>query len=189
MYYWHWVKNLFKRPMTTGYPTEVDRDIERLARPGSILLESPDRVERTAIRRSCALRHVDAGSCNGCESELSLLVSPVYDFTRYGFSYTPVPKHADMLVVTGVITEAMVGVIKAAYEQMGTPKRVLAVGQCAISGHVFQGAPGVLGSLEGVIPVTATVDGCPPSPPDILRALLLALDGSEPTPSKAVGLR
>lgn len=180
MYYWHWAKNIFSRPPTTGYPTELDAEVSRWSCEGAVALAEHSTVARSSIQRSCAIRHVDAGSCNGCESELSLLVSPAYDFTRYGFGYTPVPKHADLLVVTGVITETMAAVIREVYTQMGTPKRVLAIGECALTGGWFQGAPGVLGSLEGIVPVTATVGGCPPSPPDILRGLLLALDGQEP---------
>jgi len=184
MYYWHWVKNLLSKPLTTGYPTEPDREVRRFTQSGSVARIETEAVRRSSIQRSCAIRQVDAGSCNGCESELSLLVSPNYDFTRYGFSYTPVPKHADLLVITGVITEPMVAVIKQAYAQMGTPKRVLALGDCAISGGWFKGAPGVLGSLDGVVAVSVSVEGCPPAPPDILRGLLTALDGEEP---RAVG--
>lgn len=179
MYYWHWIKNLVRKPQTTGYPTIADPAITddwNLQAPRGT---SPE--ERIPyLRRSCAIRHVDAGSCNGCESELSLLSSPTYDFSRYGFRYVPSPKHADVLVVTGVITEVMVPVLQAVYAQLGHPKRVVAVGECPLSGHVFKNAPGVRGSLAEVLPVTASVSGCPPTPPDILRALFVALDGADP---------
>jgi membrane-bound hydrogenase subunit mbhJ len=130
------------------------------------------------FRRSLAVRHVDTGSCNGCESELTLLGSPAYDFSRFGFSFTPSPRHADALLVTGVVTEAMVPALQAAYDAMPAPKVVVAVGQCALDGHLFRGSPGVIGDLGRVLPVAARVPGCPPSPNDIL-ATLLRLVGRE----------
>ena len=98
----------------------------------------------------------------------------------------PSPKHADILVVTGVVTDRMAPVVQAVYEQMTAPKRVVAIGICAISGGVFRGAPGVIGSLEGIVPVTIRVDGCPPTPGDILRGLLWALDGKDPQVGQGV---
>lgn len=178
MYYWHWWKNLVHRPYTTRFPDEMDPDVEI---NHSAIRPVMDRFEPLPSGpRSAALRHLDAGSCNGCESELSLLTGPNYDFTRYGLSYTPSPKHADILLVTGVITQAMVPVIHEVWEQMPDPKRVVAIGECAISGGVFSEATNVLGSLAGIVPVTLEVDGCPPSPADILRGLLWAVDGKDP---------
>lgn len=126
------------------------------------------------MARSVAIRHVDAGSCNGCESEISLLSSAVYDLSRFGFSFTPSPRHADILLVTGVITQAMVPMLKETYEAMPAPKRVVAVGGCPMGGDVFAGAPGVIGDLSKVLPVDVWVPGCPPSPARILAALLEA---------------
>jgi membrane-bound hydrogenase subunit mbhJ len=178
MYYWHWVRNLYTRPATTGFPTEPDPDVAAMTRGDAVQPtgEPPPKV----LRRSLALRHVDGGSCNGCESELSLLAGPDYDFSRYGFSYTPSPKHADILVVTGVITQAMAPVIRHVYDALPHPKAVLAVGACAVNGGLFAGAPGVLGRLDHLVPVTVRVAGCPPTPADILRGLLWAVDGRDP---------
>ncbi len=179
MYYWHWLRNIVRRPHTTGYPTNRDGVVVSMGNPDGIK-EFSDEGLRGMSRRAVALRQVDSGSCNGCESELSLLSSPDYDLTRYGFSVAPSPKHADILVVTGVVTERMAPVVKAVYEQMTEPKRVVAIGVCAISGGVFREAPGVIGSLEGIVPVTIQIDGCPPTPGDILRGLLWAVDGKDP---------
>ncbi len=185
MYYWHWLRNVVHRPYTTGYPTKPDPEFlgnESCGRiRGHFNLGDPPMT-----RRSLAIRHVDSGSCNGCESELSLLASPDYDLTRYGFGLVPSPKHADILVVTGVVTERMAPVVKNAWEQMTEPKRVVAMGICAISGGVFQGAPGVIGSLDGIVPVSVQIDGCPPTPAEILRGLLWAVDGKDPAPIKEV---
>lgn len=178
MYYWHWLRHIVRRPKTTGYPTEPDPNVAEMA-SATVLGPGPSAAGPFA-RRSVALRHVDGGSCNGCESELGLLSSPDYDLTRYGFSFTPSPKHADILMVTGVITRPMVPVIEEVFEQMTEPKRVVALGSCAVDGWVFQGAPHVLGSLNGIVPVTVSIAGCPPTPGDILRGLLAAVDGYDP---------
>lgn len=178
MYYWHWLKNIVRLPHTTGYPTASDPTVASMA-DASAVHRGGD-AERVMFRRAAAIRHVDGGSSNGCESELGLLSSPDYDMSRYGFSFTPSPKHADILVVTGVITQAMVPIIQTVYDQMTHPKRVVALGSCAIDGWVFKEAPGVVGSLNGIVPVTLAIAGCPPTPGDILRGLLTAVDGADP---------
>ncbi|PSR23505.1 MAG: NADH:ubiquinone oxidoreductase [Sulfobacillus acidophilus] len=187
MYYWHWVKNVVHRPKTTGYPTALDDTVQHMSRSGAIVVDAP--LEQPFFKRSVALRQVDGGSCNGCESELSLLSSPDYDLSRYGFSFVPSPKHADVLVVTGVITRALAPVIRTVYDQMTAPKRVVAVGACAIDGWVFQGAPDVLGRLDDIVPVTVRIHGCPPTPGDLLRGLLAAVDGADPASLAPRGVR
>jgi membrane-bound hydrogenase subunit mbhJ len=178
MYYWHWIKNIFTRPKTTGFPTQSDPRVASMS--GEPVIPATREAAPRVIHRSLALRHLDAGSCNGCESELMMLTSPDYDFSRYGFTYTPSPKHADILVVTGVVSQPLIPVIQDVYEQLGHPKRVLAIGDCAINGGVFDGIPETAHKLETVIPVTTRVSGCPPTPADILRALFVAVDGVEP---------
>ncbi len=178
MYYWHWLKNIVRRPETTGFPTDPDGIAKTMSNSDAI--QTRARPVEGFLRRSLAIRHIDGGSCNGCESELGLLSSPDYDLTRYGFSFTPSPKHADILVITGVITDAMVPVIADVFEQMTAPKRVVALGSCAIDGWVFRGAPGVRGGLEGIVPVATRIAGCPPTPGDILRGLLATVDGVDP---------
>lgn len=153
------------------------RWLENLAR-GPAVLRKPKRTARRSaglFGRSLAIRHVDGGSCNGCESELSLLSSPVYDFSRFGFSLTPSPRHADLLLVTGVVTEAMAPVIRRAYDAMPGPKLVVAAGSCAVDGCVFRGAPGVLADLASIVPVDVRIPGCPPSPDELLDGLMEAV--------------
>ena len=165
MFYPRWLYHYLRRPAVTPYPFR--QDPEAPAHAGQILTTTHQ------FARSLAVRHVDGGSCNGCESELSLLGSPVYDWSRFGFGFTPSPRHADLLLVTGVITEAMVPQIRATYDAMPEPKLVVAVGGCAggESGY-FRGMPGVVGDLGEVVPVAARIPGCPPSPNDILAGLL-----------------
>lgn len=164
MFYTRWLLHYFAKPAVTPYPARPDRDAP--AHRGEILTTHP------MFARSLAIRHVDSGSCNGCESELLLLASPAYDLSRFGFSITPSPRHADVLMVTGVVTEAMVPPLMAAHAAMPDPKLVVAVGACALDGNVFRRAPGVIGDVGRVLPVAARIPGCPPSPNDLLDTLL-----------------
>ncbi|OJU25813.1 MAG: NADH:ubiquinone oxidoreductase [Nitrobacter sp. 62-13] len=135
-----------------------------------------DRTERRAFRRSLHIRHVDAGSCNGCESELQALNNPFYNLHRLGIFFTPSPRFADLLLVTGPVTRAMFEPLKAAYEAMPEPRWVMAVGTCAVSGGIPGGNYACGTGLEGVLPVDLYLPGCPPNPSAILQALLMFLD-------------
>jgi formate hydrogenlyase subunit 7 len=135
---------------------------------------------RRLFRRSLHVRHVDAGSCNACESEIRLLTSPYYDVHRLGIFFTTSPRHADLLLVTGPITRAMVDPLRRTYEAMPDPRLVVAVGACACSGGIFGRSALTLGGLDQVLPVDAFIPGCPPSPLALIHGLLVALDRAEP---------
>ncbi|HVC38823.1 MAG TPA: hypothetical protein VNH20_02460 [Candidatus Dormibacteraeota bacterium] len=135
-------------------------------------------VRRKAHRlfgRSLHIRHVDAGSCNGCESELQQLASPYVDLQRLGLFFTPTPRHADALLVTGVVTRNLRSALLATYAAMPAPKLVVAAGACAISCGSFAGGPMTVGPLDRLLPVDAYVPGCPPTPQALLHGLLLAI--------------
>lgn len=132
------------------------------------------------FRRSLHVRHVDAGSCNACESEIKLLTSPYYDIHRLGIFFTPSPRHADLLLVTGPITRGMEPPLLRAYEAMPDPRLVVAVGACACSGGIFGPSPYARAGLAEVLPVDAYIPGCPPSPLTLIHGLLVALDRIEP---------
>jgi Ni,Fe-hydrogenase III small subunit/ferredoxin len=132
--------------------------------------------ERRAFRRSLHIRHVDAGSCNGCESELQALNNPFYNLHRFGVFFTPSPRFADLLLVTGPVTHAMREPLRAAYEAMPEPRWVMAVGTCAVSGGVSGGNYACGSGLDGVLPVDLYLPGCPPNPAAIIEALLMFLD-------------
>ncbi len=131
------------------------------------------------FRGSFHLRHVDAGSCNGCEAELKMLTSPYYDLHRLGIFIATSPRHADGLLVTGPVTRAMRDPLLRTYEAMAEPRLVIAVGACACTGGIFADSPLVVGPLEAVLPVDVYIPGCPPSPLTLLHGLLLALDRVE----------
>ncbi len=143
-----------------------------------VLLRHLGRVRREiALPRaqrcgSLALRHVDAGSCNGCEHELAASANPYYDLQRHGLGIVASPRHADVLLVTGQITTRMVDPLRRAYDAMPEPRLVAALGDCAI-GHNTLGDPAQLaGPLEGILPVSLRIPGCPPTPQQIADALV-----------------
>jgi len=146
------------------------RDLRRLRR--DIALPPPARG------RSLAIRHVDAGSCNGCEHELTLASSPYYDLERFGLGIVASPRHADVLLVTGPVTSRMREPLLAAYRAMPEPRRVAALGNCALGCDVLGTTEDVVGSVETILPVDLRIPGCPPTPDVIAEALLRLIDGS-----------
>src|SRR5919108_1204413 len=140
------------------------------------LLHAVDARAQRLFGRALAIREVDAGSCNGCEIEITGLTSPVYDSERFGVHFVASPRHADMLLVTGPVTRNMAVPLLKTYEATPAPKLVVAVGDCAKHCGVFKGSYGVIGSVADVIPVDVFVTGCPPEPAEILQGILAAVD-------------
>lgn len=133
-------------------------------------LEAPGRG------RSLAMRHVDAGSCNGCEHELTLLSAPHYDLQRFGLGIVASPRHADVLLVTGAVTTRMREPLLVAYGAMPEPRRVAALGDCALGCNVLGQAEQLAGPLEEILHVDLRIPGCPPAPEAIAEALLALID-------------
>jgi formate hydrogenlyase subunit 7 len=129
--------------------------------------------------RSLHIRMADAGSCNGCEIEIGQLFAPDYDLQRFGIDFVASPRHADALLVTGPVTHHLAGPLLVAYEAMATPKIVIAVGACALSGGIFSGAYGTCGGVDTVLPVDVYIPGCPPRPAALLHGLLVAIGRAE----------
>jgi Ni,Fe-hydrogenase III small subunit len=140
------------------------------------LVREVDARTRRLLGRALAIREVDAGSCNGCELEISGLTGPVYDCERFGLHFVASPRHADLLLVTGPVTRNMEVPLRKTYEATPEPKLVVAVGDCARTCGVFRGSYAVVGGVDQIVPVDAFVAGCPPEPADILRGILAALD-------------
>ncbi len=134
------------------------------------------RESRKGFRRSLHIRHVDAGSCNGCESELQALNNPFYNLHRFGVFFTPSPRFADLLLVTGPVTYAMRQPLRRAYRAMPEPRWVMAAGTCAVAGGIAGDGYACGNGLEGVLPVDLYLPGCPPNPAAIIEALLMFLD-------------
>ncbi len=165
--------SLLSKILRTGIVTEpfapLDSDVARV-------LAAVDTKTRRLLGRALAIREVDAGSCNGCEIEISGLTAPTYDCSRFGIHFVASPRHADMLLVTGPVTRNMELPLRRTYEATPSPKLVVAVGDCARTCGVFAGSYAVAGSVDTVIPVDVFVDGCPPTPTAILTGILAALD-------------
>ena len=123
------------------------------------------------IAGSVQLRHVDAGSCNGCEIEIGNAFGPVYDAERHGLRLVASPRHADALLVTGPVTRNMADPLRRTLDATPQPRRVVAVGDCALNCGAFVGAYGVEGPVAEVVPVDVGIAGCPPEPADIVATL------------------
>ena len=151
-----------------------------------VLLRHLQRVRREAAlprrrgSRSLAIRHVDAGSCNACEHELTATAAPQYDLQRFGLDIVASPRHADLLLVTGPVTTRMEAALLAAYEAMPEPRLVAALGDCALGCGVLAAATELAAPLERLLPVDVRVPGCPPPPDAIAAAILAAIDGAAP---------
>jgi Ni,Fe-hydrogenase III small subunit len=126
--------------------------------------------------QSLHIRHVDVGSCNGCDWEMVALHNPIYDLQRFGIDFVASPRHADLLMVTGVVTRNLEIALRKTFAATPEPKLVVAVGSCACGGGVFQNGYSVIGTVDRIIPVDVYIPGCPPRPEALLYGLLLALD-------------
>jgi Ni,Fe-hydrogenase III small subunit/ferredoxin len=144
---------------------------------GSASTEARTRVRANAtfaklFGRSLRLRQVSAGGCNACELELNATANVNFDLQRFGIEWVASPRHADALVLSGTLTRTMRDAVRLCWEAMPDPRFVIAVGACAISGGLYQGASGVdRGFLDQVTPALY-VSGCPPHPLTFVNAIL-----------------
>jgi Ni,Fe-hydrogenase III small subunit len=132
---------------------------------------------RKILGRALCIRHVDAGSCNGCELEIQALNNPYYNLEGIGIKFVASPRHADLLLVTGPVSVNMEEALKRTLDAVPDPKLVVAVGDCGACGGVFGSNYASRGAVANVIPVHRTVSGCPPSPAAILKAIRSAFVG------------
>lgn len=156
-----------RKPLTEPKPPD-DPELRAL---GAAL----DKVARRKLGRSLAIREVDAGSCNGCELEIHALNNAFYDLERYGLRFVASPRHADVLMVTGPVTNNMREALERTWRATPDPKWVVAVGDCAVDGHVFANSYAVIGGVSAIMPVDLVIRGCPPNPANLLQGLLTLL--------------
>jgi Ni,Fe-hydrogenase III small subunit len=140
------------------------------------MAQSLNRASRARLGRSLSIRHVDAGSCNGCELELHALSNAFYDLERLGLRFVASPRHADVLTVTGPVTKNMREALLRTYDAMPDPNWVVAVGACAKDGGIFGRSYACVRGVGEVIPVDLHIRGCPPSPIELLRGLLVLIE-------------
>jgi Ni,Fe-hydrogenase III small subunit len=143
------------------------------------LRESLNEHIRTVLGRALCIRHVDAGSCNGCELEIHALNNPLYNLEGLGIRFVASPRHADLLLVTGPVAANMEVALRRTHAAMPDPKLVVALGDCGCTGGIFGESYASRGRVSNVIPVDVAVPGCPPSPVRILQGILTALSGAK----------
>jgi Ni,Fe-hydrogenase III small subunit len=162
--------------------------LKQIARTGIVTEPAPhadeafrvvaQRLEEAVLKhfgRSLAIRHVDAGSCNGCELEIHACNSPHYNLERLGMRFVASPRHADLLLVTGPVSRNMEVALRRTYDATPEPKLVVAVGDCGACGGIFGESYASCGRVSNVIPVDVAVPGCPPTPTAIIQGILTAL--------------
>jgi NADH-quinone oxidoreductase B subunit len=133
-------------------------------------------------KRSIWVYHVNAASCNGCDIEILASLTPRYDAERLGVELVPSPRHADVLLVTGTLNPLMKESLKAIYEQIPSPRRVVAIGACALGGGVMKGCYNVGHGIDSLIPVDLYIPGCPPRPEAIIFGILKLVTGEPKDP-------
>ncbi len=181
---------------SAGGAIEIGREIELAARSRkslvveirprgadgrSVVLPPPppgpevaERIRRT-LGRSLHLRHLDSGSCNACDWELTALLNPVYDVRRLGVDFVASPRHADGVIVTGPVTRNLEAAVRRTYEAIPEPRVVIAVGACASSGGIVGRSYASAGGVGEILPVDVYIPGCPPRPEAIIYGILLAV--------------
>lgn len=138
----------------------------------------PDGPIHNVLGRSLQIRHVDAGSCNGCDWEMTHLLGPAYDLQRFGIDFVASPRHADMLLVTGGVTRHLEQALARTIDAAGEPKLVVAIGTCACGGGIAGPTYACRGGVPVGLPGVVCVPGCPPRPEAILQGILLAVGRS-----------
>ena len=162
------LKQVAKTGIITEPAPEADESLRQLAQ----------RLDETVLKhfgRALAIRHVDAGSCNGCELEIHAANNAYYNLERLGIKFVASPRHADMLLVTGPVSRNMEEALRRTYAATPEPKLVVAVGDCGCTGGIFGESYASCGRVSNVIPVDVAVPGCPPTPIRILQGILTAV--------------
>ena len=163
---------IIRQIIRSGIKTEVPPDVDDALRCTS------QRLQDEILGRfggALAIRHVDAGSCNGCELEIHALSNPYYNLEGLGIQFVASPRHADMLLVTGPVSRHMETALQRTYDAMPEPKLVVAIGDCGCNGGLFGESYASRGRVSNVIPVDVAVPGCPPTPFALMQGILTGI--------------
>jgi len=163
------------RIVRTGILTETLPSLDGTACDSTAMQQDIRRI----LGRALCIRHVDAGSCNGCELEIHALNNPYYNLEGAGIKFVASPRHADMLLVTGPVSINMEEALLRTYDAVPNPKLVIAIGDCGACGGIFGTSYASRGAVANVIPVDLMITGCPPTPTAILRGILQLVGPSE----------
>ena len=159
------IEGLLNGPLTEAAPGPDDPELAALA-------QEVERAAAATLGRSLSIRHVDAGSCNGCELEIHALGNAFYDLERFGLRFVASPRHADVLLVTGPVTRNMREALERTYAATPAPKWVVACGACAKDGGAFAGSYAIVGAADALIPFDGYIPGCPPTPAMLVTGIL-----------------
>jgi len=163
---------MLRQILRVGIVTEPAPDADEL------LIVTTQRLSAAMVEqlgRALVIRHIDAGSCNGCELAIHALNSPYYNLEAIGIKFAASPRHADLLLVTGPVAKNMEVAVKRAYDATPEPKLVVAVGDCGCTGGIFGESYASCGRVSNVIPVDVSIPGCPPTPLQLMQGILAAI--------------
>lgn len=163
---------ILKQIIKTGIKTEPAPSADDALRVTAQTLR--DELLRV-FGRALVIRHVDAGSCNGCELEIHAVNNAYYNIEGLGVKFAASPRHADLLLVTGPVSRNMEAALRRTYAAMPEPKWVVAVGDCGCSGGIFGESYASCGKVANVIPVDVAIPGCPPTPTALIQGILAAV--------------
>jgi Ni,Fe-hydrogenase III small subunit len=164
--------HILKQIVVTGIKTEAP------PQPEEALRVAGERLRADVLgyfAGALTIRHVDAGSCNGCELEINSLNNPYYNLEGLGIKFVASPRHADMLLVTGPVSRHMEIALKRTYDATPEPKLVVAIGDCGCTGGIFGESYASCGRVANVIPVDVAIPGCPPTPVQLMQGILAAI--------------
>lgn len=163
---------MLRQIFRTGIVSEPAPDVD------DALRATTQRLSEAVLKqlgRALVIRHIDAGSCNGCELEIHALNNPYYNLEAIGIKFVASPRHADLLLVTGPVAKNMEVAVKRAYDATPEPKLVVAVGDCGCTGGIFGESYASCGRVANVIPVDVSIPGCPPTPLQLIQGILAAI--------------
>lgn len=132
-------------------------------------------IFKWAFKKSLYVFHAGASACNNCDIEIVDLLTPRFDVERYGITLVGSPRHADVLLVSGIANRQIAPRLKALYEQVPKPKAVIAIGSCACTAHMFRDSYNYVSPIDEIIPVDIYVPGCPPKPEAMIAAIIKLL--------------
>jgi Ni,Fe-hydrogenase III small subunit len=152
-------------------------------KPEEALRVTSQRLQQHVLHRfagALTIRHVDAGSCNGCELEIHATNNPYYNLEGLGIRFVASPRHADLLLVTGPVSRNMETALRRTYDATPEPRLVVAIGDCGCTGGIFGESYASWGRVSNIIPVDVAVPGCPPTPLQIMQGILTAIEPRKP---------
>jgi len=158
-----WEKRVKGKILTENL--EFDREIDEIKK------EIKDSINKK-FAGSLAIRMVDSGSCNACEAECNALSNPYYDLERLGIYFVASPRHADVMLLSGIMTFNMNPHVLDAYEQIPKPKWVITLGDCPVMQAPFEKTFAITAPASKYLPITHHIPGCPPEPKDIIKGIL-----------------